>query len=191
VAAERLLLGFSAAAAIVGAVASGCSSSSSPAAQQDSGVADVTMESMPEPEAAPEAEPDVADTGLDGMGTGPDVCVPDTSVSALPVGDAALNDAGATAASCMMCVTQSPACSQVVGECNESCVCIQLFQNFATCLSSPGGSLIACQAALQGLAAAGVDAGTIACEASCATACGYTPPSGDGGDGSTTTEGGD
>lgn len=180
----RLFLGFAAAAALVGAVASGCSSSSSsPAAAQDSGPGDVTMESMPQPEAAPEAEPDVLDAG-------PDVCVPDTSVSSIPVPDAALNDAGATAAGCMMCVAQSPSCSQLVAECNENCVCIALFGMFSQCLSSPGGSLFACTATLQGLAASGIDAGTAGCVIGCATACGYVPPSGDGGEGGTTTEGG-
>jgi hypothetical protein len=174
--AMRLFLGFSAASALVGAVASGCSSSSSPAAAaQDSGSGDVTMEAMPQPEAASETGPDVVDSG-------PDICVPDTSVSSIAAPDAALNDAGATAAGCMMCVAQSPGCSQLVAECNESCVCIAAFQMFSQCLSSPGGSLFACTGTLQGLAASGIDASTTPCVASCATACGYTPSSGDGGE---------
>ncbi len=180
--AMRILLGFSAASALAGAVASGCSSSSSPATPQDSGSGDVTMEAMPQPEAAPEAEaetggPDVVDSGT--------VCVPDTSVSSIPVPDAALGDAGATVAGCMMCVAQSSGCSQLVAECSENCVCIDAFQMFSHCLSSPGGSLFACAGTLQGLAASGIDASTIACVTGCATACGYTQPSGDGGEGGT------
>lgn len=185
--AMRLFLGFSAASALVGAVASGCGSSSSPAAPQDSGAGDVTTEATPQPEAAPEAAPE---TGPDVVDSGPNVCVPETSVSSIPAPDAALNDAGATVASCMMCVAQSTGCSQLVAECNENCVCISAFEMFSHCLSSPGGSLFACAGTLQGLAASGIDASTTACVISCATACGYPAPSGDGGEGGTSGDGG-
>ena len=174
--AMRIFLGFAASSAFVGAIVAGCGSSSSPAAPQDSGPGDVTTEAMPMPEAAAETGPDVTDAAMM-----PDVCVPDSSLSSIPVPDAALNEAGATAAGCIMCVAQTSACAPLVAECNQNCACIAAFQQFATCLAQGGSLLICAGSDLTGLTGIGIDAGATACVASCAIACGYTLPTGDGG----------
>jgi hypothetical protein len=172
--AMRIFLGFAATSAIGGAIATGCGSSSSPAQQPpaDSGPGDVTMEAMPQPEAAAETGPEAA------VEAGPDVCVPDANLSSLPVPDAALNEAGATAAGCIACL--NTACPQLVAECNQNCACIAAFEQFDQCIGSPGGSLTACLGDLTGLTATGVDA-SVTCAVGCAIQCGYTLPTGDGG----------
>jgi hypothetical protein len=170
----RIFLGFAAASTIGGAVAAGCGSSSSPSTPVDSGAGDVTTEAMPQPEAAVETGPDVVEAG-------PDVCVPDSSLSSIPVPDAALNEAGATAAGCIQCVAQTAVCQPLVMECNQNCACIAAFQQFSLCLAQ-GGSLLLCAGSdLTGLSAIGIDAGATGCVTSCAIACGYTLPTGDGG----------
>ncbi|HEX8791691.1 MAG TPA: hypothetical protein VF765_12135 [Polyangiaceae bacterium] len=170
----RLFLGFSTAAALIGAVASGCSSSSSsPSAPQDSGPGDATMEAMPQPEAAPETGPDVVEEAVS------DVCVPDTSLQSLQIPDAALSDSGATIAGCLACVEQT--CPQIASECNASCACLADFQAFAICMSKPAATLLTCLSSLGSLPSVGVDASAIACAAPCLTACGQSLPTGDGG----------
>lgn len=186
--AMRFFLGFAASSAFVGAIASGCGSSSSPSNPVDSGSGDVTTEAMPPMEAAVETGPDVVEAG-------PDVCVPDAMLSSIPVPDASLNDSGATAAGCVMCIAQTAACQPLVTECNQNCACIAAFQMFSECLGSPGGSLFSCGQSLLSLGSIGIDAGTAGCIASCAIACGYTLPSGgdggkDGGGGEAGEEGG-
>jgi hypothetical protein len=113
--------------------------------------------------------------------SGPAVCVPDATLASIPVPDASLNEAGATAAGCVQCISQTQACQPLVMQCNQNCACIAAFQMFSQCLGSPGGSLFSCGQDLLSLSGAGIDAGTTACIASCAIACGYTLPTGDGG----------
>ncbi len=182
--AMRFFLGFSAASAFVGALVAGCGSSSSPANPVDSGAGDVTMEAMPQIEAAVETGPDVVEAG-------PEACVPDATLSSIPVPDASLNDSGATAEGCVMCIAQTSACQPLVMECNQNCACIAAFQMFSQCLGSPGGSLFSCGQSLLSLGSIGIDAGSTACIASCAIACGYTlPTGGDGGNETGPGEGG-
>jgi hypothetical protein len=174
--AMRIFLGFAASSALVSAIVAGCGSSSSPTSPVDSGSGDVTMEAMPQMEAAaPEAGPDVMDSAI------VDACVPDTSLSSIPVPDAALGEAGATAASCVMCIAGASACQPLVTACNQSCACIGAFEAFSNCLSTPGGSFVACLGDLSSLASF-TDAGsTTACGASCLVQCGFSLPTGDGG----------
>ncbi len=169
----RLFLGFAATSAIGGAIAAGCGSSSSPAqAPQDSGPGDVTMEAMPQMEAAPpEAGPDVVDSG-------PAVCVPDATLSSIQVPDAALNDSGATAAGCVACL--NTACPMLVAECNQNCACIAAFEAFSNCIAGGGGFQTCAVSDLLNIGTTGVDA-SVTCALGCAITCGYTLPTGDGG----------
>jgi len=175
--AMRIFLGFAATSAIGGAIAAGCGSSSSPSQPPaDSGPGDVTMEAMPQMEAAaPEAGPDVMDAAV------VDVCVPDTSLSSIPVPDAALGEAGATAAGCVMCVATASSCQPLVTACNQSCACISAFETFSQCISAPGGSFVACLGDLTSLASYADSGSATACGASCLVECGFSLPTGDGG----------
>lgn len=171
--AMRIFLGFATSAALAGAFAAGCGSSSSPATPVDSGtMQDVTMEAMPQMEAAPpEAGPDVVEAG-------PDVCVPDASLSSLQVPDASLNDSGATAAGCVACL--GVACPALVAQCNQSCACVAAIQQFGTCIAG-GGTFQSCAISdLANIGTTGVDA-SVTCAIGCATSCGVTLPTGDGG----------
>jgi hypothetical protein len=173
--AMRIFLGFAASSAIAGAISAGCGSSSSPSAPIDSGSGgDVTMEAMPQPEAAtPETGPDVV------AETGPTVCVPDATLSSIPVPDAALNEAGtATAAGCIACL--NTACPMLVAECNQNCACIAAFEAFSTCIAGGGGFQTCAVSDLLNLQTTGVDA-SVTCALGCAISCGYTLPTGDGG----------
>ena len=172
--AMRIFLGFAATTAIGGAIASGCGSSSSPSTPVDSGMtADVTMEAMPQPEAAAETGPEAA------VEAGPDVCVPDATLASIPVPDAALNEAGtATAAGCVACL--NTACPMLVAECNQNCACIAAFEAFSTCIAGGGGFQTCAVSDLLNINTTGVDA-SVTCALGCAISCGYTLPTGDGG----------
>lgn len=132
------------------------------------------MEAMPQMEAAP------PETGPDVVEAGSDVCVPDANLMSIPVPDAALNEAGATAAGCVACLNTS--CPMLVAECNQSCACIAAVEAFATCIASGTASFQICAASnLLNLSSTGVDA-SIFCAAGCAPACGVMLPT-DGGPG--------
>ena len=182
--AMKIFLGFAASSAFVGAIAAGCGSSSSPTQPQDSGPGDVTMEAMPMPEAAPEATPDVMEAAADVA------CVPDANVTMLPVPDASIGDAGATAAGCFSCI--EAACPMVIAQCNMSCACVAAFEAFDTCLAA-GGGLLTCVGS-NFVNIPGINPTSFICAAGCATPsiCGYSIPiPTDGGDAAVTDGSGD
>jgi hypothetical protein len=141
------------------------------------------MEAMPMPEAAPEAAPDVMEAAVDAA------CVPDADITKLPVPDASIGDAGATAEGCFSCIEQ--ACPTVIAQCNMSCACVAAFEAFDTCLAG-GGGLLTCVGS-NFVNVPGISPQSFFCAAGCATPsiCGYSiPVTTDGGDGGTPTEGG-
>ena len=172
--AMRFFLGFAASSAFVGAIAAGCGSSSSPTQPQDSGPGDVTMEAMPQPEAAPpEAAPDVMEAAADVA------CVPDANITMLPVPDASIGDSGATAAGCFSCI--EAACPTLIAQCNQSCACVAAFEMFDLCLAQGGGLLTCVGSNFTNIP--GISVSSFICAAGCATpsTCGYSIPLGDGG----------
>lgn len=187
--AMRLFLGFSAATALVGALASGCGSSSSPTAPQDSGPGDVTMEAMPQMEAAaPETGPDVVEAAMsDGA------CVPDAAIN-LMVPDAAIgSDGGSVSPACVSCLSGTSSCQMLLAACNMSCACVSAFNQFYACLGMPGGTFTSCAMSNSSLLTSLPQSDLTyleGCGLTCSTACGFTFPS-DGGEGGTTTDGGD
>jgi len=169
----RIFLVFAASSTLVGAIAAGCGSSSSPTQPVDSGTADVTMEAMPMPEAAAETGPDVMDAAMMA-----DVCVPDATLSTIPIPDASLNETGATAAGCVACL--NTACPMLVAQCNQNCACIAAFESFAACIAAGTGFQTCAFSDLANISTTGVDA-SVTCAIGCAIPCGYTLPTGDGG----------
>jgi len=176
--ATRWLLGMGTAFSVLSAVAAGCGSSttgSSPA--QDSGT-DVTTEAAMEAaaEAAPETGPDVAEAAVDAP------CVPDANITMFSAPDAAIGDAGATAAGCLACFEN--ACPNTITKCNASCACVSAFEGFTGCISA-GGSITSCGLNLIGgmYGNSGLGYSDVLCAAGCAVpqTCGITLPAGDGG----------
>ncbi len=171
-------IGMASTVSVACAIFAGCGSSSSgpdtPAV--DSG-ADVT---------AMDAAPDTAkaDTGI--VDSGPEACAVDADLATLPVPDASLNDAGATAAGCVACVNQM--CPTLLSKCQMSCGCVTAFVQFETCIGQPGAMLLTCASPLL-TGDTGLMTGDVTCALGCEPACGAatTPPTdgGDGGDGAT------
>lgn len=181
--AMRLLLGFAASSAFIGAIAAGCGSSSSPSNPVDSGSGDVTTEAMPMPEAAPETGPDVVEAATS------DACVPDAAIN-LMIPEGGLGDGGAVSPACVSCLRGTSSCQQILADCNMSCACVSAFDQFYACLGMPGGSFTSCAMSNSGLLSSlpAADQQTLfACGLTCASPCGVTLPS-DGGEGG--TEGG-
>jgi len=179
--AARLFLGLSASFAVIASVASGCGSSTSSSPPVDSGTAeDVTMEAAPMEaavEAAAEAAPEAAvDAG----------CVPDASLSSIPIPDAGFGDSGIDVMACFACVQTE--CPSVVATCNMSCACISAVEMAAKCLGSAGGSLLNCAS---DLSSAGISITSCPSVLGCAAACGVNLGGGDSGthDSSTATDG--
>jgi hypothetical protein len=172
--ATRWLLGLSTSFAVVACVASGCSSGSTAAPAIDSGAAqdvttDVEVEAAVEAaveSAAPEAAVDAA-------------CVPDANLSSLTVPDASIGDSGVDVAACLSCFESS--CPMIVATCNQSCACVSAVQTFATCIGTPGSSLLSCASGLMSIPGVGVT--QLACALGCTTVCGVSLPTGDGGKG--------
>jgi hypothetical protein len=174
--ATRWLLGMGTAFSVLSAVAAGCGSSttgSSPA--QDSGTTDVSMM-----EAAVEAAPEAAAEAA-AEATVDAACVPDAMITSFSASDAAIGDAGATAATCLACF--EAACPATITKCDMSCACVSAFESFTACFAA-GGSLTTCGAGLLG-GSAGLGISDIICAAGCAVpqTCGVTLPTGDGGGG--------
>jgi hypothetical protein len=189
--ATRWLLGLATGSAVVAAVASGCGGGTNGAAPivegGTDGPEDVTM--VDHVEAAVEAAP--ADAAPDVKDAAPksDACVPDANINMLPVPDASLNDSGATAAACVACVQQN--CGTLIKQCNESCACVDAFEQFELCIGEPGQSLEQCALEdFQGIP--GISITSFACALGCETPCGVnmmmTPDSGKS-DGSSTSDG--
>ncbi len=184
--AARLFLGFSASFAVIASVASGCgSSSSNPPVDSGTGE-DVTMEAAPMMEAAVEATVEAAapEAAVDAA------CVPDASLSSIPIPDAGFGDSGIDVMACFACVQTE--CPSVVAMCNMSCACISAVEMAAKCLGSAGGSLLNCAS---DLSSAGISITSCPSVLGCAAACGVNLGGGDSGmhDGSVTdaeTDGG-
>jgi hypothetical protein len=175
----RWLLGIGTSLSVLGAVAAGCGGSttgSSPA--HDSGT-DVTTEAATEaaPEAAPEVAPDVAEAASDGP------CVPDANINNIAAPDAALGDAGATAAGCIACF-EMYCQSTLIAQCNKSCQCVSAFEGFGACLAS-GKSLTTCGGMFATGAGIPITPTELGCAIPCAqpSVCGVTFPTGDSGGG--------
>ncbi len=175
--AARLFLGVSASFAVIASVASGCgSSTSNPPADSGTG-ADVTMEAAPMEEAAVEAAVEAA---APEAGIVDAACVPDASIQSLPVPDASLGDAGATAATCLACVESScSGPSGLIAKCNANCACVDAFEQFEACMGS-GMGLQACVLQFSTLPNTGLTFTDFACAIGCAvpSTCGYAIPTG-------------
>ena len=186
--AARLFLGVSASFAVIASVASGCgSSTSNPPADSGTGE-DVTMEAAPM-EAAVEAAVEAAAPEA-AVEAG---CVPDASLSSIPIPDAGL-DSGINVTACLGCIQTNMLCSPIVTACNTSCSCVSAIEAFANCLEQPGASAQTCL--LSDLATASIPGVSTtqeeACGFACAVTCGVNLGGGDSGsmqDSATTGDG--
>jgi hypothetical protein len=168
--ASHWLLGLATVGTVFGAVAAGCGgSSSSGGGSPDSSTSDVTAEKAPEAAAEAEAAVEAAPP-----------CPIDGSITSFPVPDASLGDSGATTEGCVSCVTTS--CPTVITACNANCACKEAFATFEQCVAA-GGSIQTCAVALASDPDAGIGITQLGCAIPCASACGVTIPTGDGGGG--------
>jgi hypothetical protein len=137
---SQWLLGGATAAAIAGAIASGCGGSTNNNTPVDSGT-DVNAADSPS-EAAKEA---AAETGP--ADAGPDACTVDADLSTLQVPDASIGDSGATTAECYSCIETT--CSTQLTACNGDCTCKTDIVQFIACVGG-GGQILTCGAPLVG-----------------------------------------
>ncbi len=125
------------------------------------------------------------DTSTGPVDSGKVPCTTDASLNG-DIPDAAINDAGATTASCFSCARSS--CSAEVSACNAECECVNTITTLFTCLGN-GGTIITCGS---GLIAGGSQAATplgSCIVQKCGPQCGINFGGGGGGDASTTDSG--
>jgi len=121
-------LGTAAVALVV--VACGGSTNDNPGGPQDSGTPDTAKpDTSPPVDAADAAPPEDA------------ACVPDSSIGAVNLPDAAIDDAGASIGRCVACGEAK--CSDGVAACNKDCQCVKDLTGFLSCMGG-GGSLLQC-----------------------------------------------
>lgn len=167
-------IGMASTVSVACAIFAGCSSSSSSddtAPPVDSGVDSTAVD------AAPDVKPDTAI-----VDSAAEACPVDANLSTLPVPDASLGDAGATAAGCVACV--KVACPNLLPKCQMTCGCVEAFVMFESCVGN-GGQLISCAEPLL-TGDTGLMQNDVLCAADCLPECGQGTLPGDGG-----TDGGD
>jgi len=170
--ATRWLLGLSTSFTVVACVASGCGGGTSSNPPVDSGtVADVTTDVVVEATVEAAAEAAAPEAAVDAA------CVPDANLSSLTIPDASFGDSGVNVPACLSCFESS--CPTIVATCDQSCVCVSAVQTFASCIGTPGSSLLTCAEGLMSIP--GVTITQLACALGCETVCGVMLPTPDGG----------
>lgn len=137
--ARHFVLGFATSALVAGVIGIGCGGSSSDnGGTPDSGNADAPVDHAAPP----------VDTGTDApKDSGPAACLTDADLNTFPAPDAALDDAGDTAATCIACTKLK--CAPELTDCNNDCDCKDSLVQFYDCVQK-GGTFQSCGSSFLG-----------------------------------------